>query len=227
MARDKKQKIQEKLRNELNEGRGLYSKKKLITIILLCCLSMALPLPYIVQIPLLIYFGLCIKKSRLDNGAQDWLNNIDKYIIVIWTVATIAYTGLYVINLIKFGYITYDAFVRLFPNLKSIGWTIPMCIRYPIIQYVGLNEFMSAMQTDALSTSEIWRILSDYEFVAFSSNYIGTGKETTIQFNSLVSPLSMLIRLNKVKSLPTITGTAWVLLITRFYYWLKSRKHKA
>lgn len=227
MARNKKQKIQEKLRSELNDGRGLYSKKKLITIILLCCLSMALPLPYIVQIPLLIYFGVCIKKSRLDNCAQAWLNNIDKYIVAIWTVATIAYIILYSINLIKFGYITYDALVRLFPDLKSIGLAIPMCIRYTIIQYVGLNEFVGAMQTDALSTSKIWRILSDYEFVAFSSNYIDTGSETTIQFNSLVSPLSMLIRLNKVESLLTTTGTAWALFITRFYYWLKSRKHKA
>lgn len=227
MALSKKQKIQEKLRSELNEGKGLYSKKKLITIILLCCLSMALPLPYIVQILLLIYFGICIKKSRLGEDAQTWLNSLDKYTVIIWTVATVIYVAMYAVNLIKYGYETYDAFVRLFPNIKVVGWAIPMCIRYPIIQYVGINEFVSAMQTDALSTSEIWGILSNYKFVAFSSNYLSTNSETAIQFNSLVSPLSIIIRLSKIESLITVTGTAWILLTTRCYYWLKCRKHKA
>lgn len=226
MALKRRIKVQDRLRNELNTNRNIYTKRKLITVIVLCCTAMALPLPYIVQIPLLIYFGVCIKKSEFDINAKNWFISIDRYVTVIWTIFAIVYLILYILNIIKLGQCTYEAFNEIFPNIKNISWAIPMCIKYSILQYTGFNEFIGAMQTDALSNSDTWRILSKYDFVAFSSNYINTSSNTAIQFTGLVSPLSILVRLNKMKSLITVTGTAWILVITRICYWLKSRKPK-
>lgn len=229
MAKDKKQRVQDRLRSELNNGKGIYSKKKLITVMLLCCIVMSLPLPYLVQIPLLIYFGICIKRSTLDNSAQTWLSGIDKHVLRIWTVASIVYLILYAFDLIKYGNVTTELFNELYPSAKGISMVIPTCIKYTLEQYIGFNTFINSPSTVGLYVSKTWRILSNYDFIAFSSNHIDMeyGTVNSIKFSSLVSPLAMLNRLVKINSLITTTCTAWLLSISRCYYWLKSRKHKA
>lgn len=229
MAKDKKQSVQDRLRNELNSGKGIYSKKKLITVLLLCCIAMSLPLPYIVQIPLLIYFGICIKRSTLDDNAQTWLSGIDKHVLRVWTIASIVYLVIYVIGIIKYGSVTTELFNELYPNIKGISSFIPTCIKYTLEQYIGLDTFIDNMATDRLDTDRVWGILGEYDFVAFSPKYIGTidGEILSMRFTSLVSPLAMLNRLVKINSLFTTTCTAWLLSMSRCYYWLKSRKHKA
>lgn len=229
MAKDKKQRVQDRLRNELNNGKGIYSKKKLITVMILCCIVMSLPLPYLVQIPLLIYFGICIKRSTLDSNAQTWLSGIDKHVLRVWTIASIVYLIIYTFDLVKYCSVTTELFNELYPNIKGISMFIPTCIKYTIEQYIGFDTFINNINPIDLDMSNTWRILSKYDFVAFSSNHIGVESDAviSIQFNSLVSPLAMLNRLVKINSLFTTTCTAWLLSISRCYYWLKSRKHKA
>lgn len=229
MAKDKKQRVQDRLRSELNNGKGIYSKKKLITVMLLCCIVMSLTLPYLVQIPLLIYFGICIKRSTLDNSAQTWLSGIDKHVLRIWTVASIVYLIIYAFDIIKYGNVTTELFNKLYPSANGISVFIPTCAKYTIEQYIGLDTFIDNMATDSLDTNKVWETLGKYDFVAFSPNYIGTidNEILSMQFTSLVSPLAMLNRLIKINSLITTTCTAWLLSISRCYYWFKSRKHKA
>ena len=227
MARKKKERVQDRLRHELNTGKNFYSKGKLITVIVLFSLVLSLPLTYFVQIPLAILFAVSMRKSVLGADAKSWLDGIDKYAILIWTVTTIAYSVIYAYNLIKLWYGTYDAFSRLHREYASISWLVPMCFRYAILQAEALNEFTNSLGQDVLNHSETWRIYGEYEFIAFSPKYISTNSETYLSFKDLVSPLSMVLRMTKIDSLIATTGTAWILLITRLYYCLKHRKHKA
>lgn len=228
MSRNKDNKAHIKLRKELDKSKGIFSKKKLITVMCLCCISMALPLPYIIQIPLLIYFGVTLHKSKLTEDAKIWFSGLDKYAIRIWTAVTIVFMAVYLINIAMYWVDTYKAFGEVYTNLKEISWAIPMCVRYTVLQIKGISEFSLSLSSagSSLSDNQVWQILSKYDFIAFSGNYIDKSEYADIAFKSLASPLLMIIRLNKIKSLITLTGTAWVLFVSRFTFYLKSKKYR-